>query len=497
MSLIRMCSGVSHVSRGEYIPLIESILNSDQAKDIFSDYFSTPSHPAVKYRVDPLREILITAVSECLNHDNHTISSNAALILRDRDLLCNRACDLTEVVSELTEQLSERRIQPAQEAASAIGTFLSTRPNDSKLPQWDGSPPSPDASTVQDLDQHRFANDPIVKSGYLHEVNQDTVIEAIDALIENIDRKQYKRSADWRVAIASASAIGAIGYQRPDLVKSAVPVLIELIDEQDERQPYLIYALTSIGYSKPDLVPNGVKDKLKDFVQNAGHGAGWKNFSAARVGYRKIAHAPVHLEQAGTDPTTDLNKISEKLFRFMLGKHTAPYDEVIQAFVAIYSARPDELVVLLEQELDRILKGESRSIDFPSNFMGILEVLSRVNAKNLKPIIETSTAFYQDHSRHHSWYENALDFHRNVALENTDLLPPELESTVIEFLQSEQRHSIQSRGEQFLKTIEAWDEDKFEFAGSNDGLSALVEQIKDSEHEEFSNIVEEFSDDSS
>ena len=80
-----------------------------------------------RHQVNSLREILVEAVAECLNHDEFAISANAAVILREHMLLCSRVWDLDALVAALTDQVNERRIQPAKEAATTLAFFLSTR----------------------------------------------------------------------------------------------------------------------------------------------------------------------------------------------------------------------------------------------------------------------------------------------------------------------------------------------------------------------------------
>lgn len=272
------------------------------------------------------------------------------------------------------------------------------------------------SSTLEeDLDQHRFVTRAPVDSGYLHEVSPEIVESAVDTLISNLNRKEYKRSSEWVVAKECAKALGTIGYQRPALVSDAVPEIQELLEEQDERQAWLVYALTSIGYSRPDLIADDLDTRLKEFSENAGMGAGWQLYYAARVGDRKIGHAPIYLEIKGGNTESDLSQIVEKLFNFMLGRYPSASEEWIQAFVEIYLSRPEALVDLLSDELDQILQGEPRAFDFPDNFMLLLKELAGVDATSLQALIDRSGDFYQGHSESHYWYENALEFHRRIA----------------------------------------------------------------------------------
>ncbi|WP_162993884.1 hypothetical protein [Halalkalicoccus subterraneus] len=443
---------MAHIHGKEFVPLAEALLTSSDPATIFDDYRNRKVASRSRFESDRLREILIIAVSECLNHDDYVISTNAAMLLRQNAALCARACELDTVVSDLTEQLNGELVQPAREAALSLAFLLSTRPRDQELPQWRGSDPMTSSMADRDIDQNQFTIAP-VDSGYLHEITPDIAEDAIEFLIQNLDRKEYKRSSNWVVAKNCAKAIGAIGYQRPALVADAVPVIGELLGEYDERQAWLIYALTSIGYSRPDLLPAEFADQLEEFAEEAGFGVNWRLKAAISIGYRKIGHAPAYLEIEGCNSEIDLSKVVEKLYRFMLGRYPSAHDEVIQAFVEIYSARPAALVDLLQDELDQILNGSSRSFDFPSNFMFLLKELASIDVANLQPLLESSKDFYQDHSESHYWYENSFEFHRRVATQDQDLLPDQLGETVTEFLQSEKRASVRSGGQRFLQNF--------------------------------------------
>lgn len=485
-----MSTGVAHIHRNEFIPLAEALLNSSEPIASFDEYRNRELDTGTRYEINPLREVLIAAVGECLNHDEYRIGANAAVVLRQNPILCTRACELDTIISKLTEQLQERRIQPAKEAALALAFFLSTRPNDKKLPQWGGSDPMTGETIDKDLDQHQFVTAP-VDPGYLHDVTPEIVEKAINALIQNLDRKEYKRSSEWAVAKECAKAIGAIGYQRPALVADAVPKVEALLGEQDERQAWLVYALTSIGYCRPDLIADDFADHLEEFVEEAGWRVEWQLHAASSVGHRKIGHAPIHLESAGSDPETDLSQIVGKLYMFMLGRYPSTYDEVTQAFVEIYRSRPDTLTDLLCDELDRVLQGDSRAFDFPDNFMLLLRELAGVDATGLQPLLERSEEFYQDHSKSHYWYENALELHRRIASEDEDLLSDDLGDIVRGFLEEEDRHSVQTHGRSFLQEIDQWDEDLFSTPEGSQQVVDIVVEWADSEEFDIESCVEE------
>lgn len=482
-----MSTETSTLHRDQFIPLAEAILDSTEPVKIFDSYQSKDRNYRIEDGRDSLLEELIHAIADCLNHDDYQISANAAIILRNNTILCSRSCDINTIVSQLAVQVDQRSINAAKEAGLALGYILSTRPNDRDLPFWGGTDPMASTSIVKDLDQRRFSNAP-VDTGYLHKVTPDTFDTAVNALIENLDRKEYKNSSDWVVAKECAKALGAIGYQRPMFVEDAVPVLSELVKKGDKRQPELIYALTSIGYSRPDLIREDFASVLEELVETSSCAFHLDLRSAAKAGHRKIGHAPVYLGSVGSDSGTDLSVVVEKLYNFMLGKHILPYDEVIQAFVEIYKSRPNELVSLLNKELDRILNNNPRGFDFPDNLMGVLEVLASVDPTNLRPLINSSSEFYRTKSMRHYWYESAFEFNRLVAVEDENLLPNELIGVVKEFLQDENRASVLRDGKRFLKEVDKWDEDLY---STPDGLETInisamfpdevLKQLEDSE----------------
>lgn len=205
-----MTSGIAHIRKQEFIPLAESLFNSPEPAEIFDDYLNKAFSIDSRHEINPLRETLIAAVGECLSHEEYKISANAAAVLRKNRILCFRACDLNGIISALCDQVNERRIQPAKEAALALAFFLSTRPSDRELPQWHGSDPM-NSPTMEnpDLDQRRFVTRVPVDSGYLHEVSPEIAKSAVDALVGNLNRKEYKRSSGWEVA----KECSKIGYE--------------------------------------------------------------------------------------------------------------------------------------------------------------------------------------------------------------------------------------------------------------------------------------------
>lgn len=485
-----MTGGIAHINKKEFTPLVEAVLESDDPKGTFDDYREKNWHIDKQHQVNSLREVLVEAVAECLNHDEFAISANAAVILREHMLLCSRVCDLDALVAALTDQVNERRIQPAKEAATTLAFFLSTRPTDRDLPRWDGSDPMASTSMLEDLDQHRLIRDVPIDSGYLHRISPATVESATDALISNLNRKEYKRSSEWAVARECAKALGAIGYQRPELVSEAVPAIEKLLGKPDERQGWLVYALTSIGYTRPDLVPDDLASRLKEYSENGSLGPDWRLYYAAQVGHRKIGHAPIYLQEEGCDTDSDLKPVVEKLFNFMLNRFPSGPEEYIQAFVEIYRCRPDDLVSILSDELDLILQGNPRAYEFPDNFMRLLSELADVDVADLKPILDRSDEIYRDHAKSHYWYENALELHRRIAVQDEDLLPANLGDTVTEFVESEGRASVKTGVCRFLEEIGQLDDDlEAELQGPS--IIGSIEELVDSEEFEVESLVEE------
>lgn len=489
-----MPTGFSHIHRQQFLPLAEALLESSEPTSLFDEYQNKDFSVGVRHRGDLLRETLIAAIADCLNHDKYNISTNAAALLRKNMILCNRACDLDLIVTDLTNQVNGNSIQAAKEAALALAFFLSTRPSDGELPRWGGSDPMTSTTMVEDLDQSRFTTAP-VDSGYLHKVSPDVAEAAIEALIKNLNRPKSYRSSNWTVANECAKAIGAIGYQRPMLVEDSVPVLLKLLDEQDKRQPWLIYALTSIGYSQPNLINANFASNLEKFVEDANFNTNWQLRAVANVGYRKMGHSPTYLETTGCDSDSDLSMTVEKLYKFMLGRYPSLPDDVTQAFASIYQTRSDTLVELLTQELEEILSDNPRSFEFPNNFMLLLKELAKVNPAGLKPLLDASTQVYQDSSKSHYWYDNALELHRFVASKDENLLPEELEEVVTELLQSENRHSVQIHGRAFLQEIGEWDENLFSSSTNREVPEFDINELKELDDFDVETSIEEIPDD--
>jgi len=451
-----MCESTSiNLEKKQFIPLVESILASDSPHEIFE--YRQPVRDARNGGVETadLRGVLLSSVVECLAHENYEIASNAARVLRNNRIECHRHCDINNIVSRLTKQLSDRSTTSAEEAAWTLAHFLSTRPSDSKLPNWHQTDPMTTNKIAEDIDQTRMWRGP-VGEGFLNEVSEDVFEDCIEELSENLDRKNYERSSNWDVAKACASAIGAVGCKRPALVEGYVPPIKSLSNEADQRLPYLLYALTSVGYARPDLV----EDISTFFEENSESnlGFGRAGMSVMRVGYQKIGHEPSFLEIYGSNPQNDLEPVVEKLFNFMLSRHISSSGEVLQVFVEIYKHQYKYLTNILQTEMDSILDGNARGCDFPHNLMRVLNELSAVNPKKLGPLISMSPNFYEYHPANHYWCDNALRFHHNIAKANKDLLPEDIAKVVREFLDGEMRASVRRNGRRFLTEIGEWDE---------------------------------------
>ncbi|QGN05862.1 hypothetical protein Hrd1104_00190 [Halorhabdus sp. CBA1104] len=175
----------------------------------------------------------------------------------------------------------------------------------------------------------------------------------------------------------------------------------------------------------------------------------------------------------------------------MLGRYPSSPEGWRQAFVEIYRSRPEELATILNDELDQILEDESRGMNYPENFALLLSDLASVDAKHLQPLIDRSKDFYRDHSESHNWYEEVLDFHYHVASEDEQLLPDDIDDVVIEFLESESRHSILTHGRSFLQEINQWDDELMSTKDVNDMDLEFIEDLEDDEDMSLVELLEE------
>jgi hypothetical protein len=316
------------------------------------------------------RELIFELVVDFLDSDDPQAVRTAARIIRRNKEVYGNSSKLDTIVETLTNITEGQKITTASEASLTLGFLLSTRPRDRDLPNWDGSDPLSQQG-MKDLDQRRLVPETPNGPGFLDKVNNNLVDDAIDALIDNVDRKDYKRSANWDVGEACTLSIGFIGYQAPERVGAAVPILLQAANKNDTNVR-TIYALTSIGYSRPDLLSGDIISRIEALVNNVSGNVLW-----GQVGIQKIDHAPTWLGRIGTYPGPDLEPIFEKLFRFMLGKYPLYNDEVSNAVIDIVAVRPNDAVTVLADELQRVVNGNNRTITFRSNLISIEGVIER------------------------------------------------------------------------------------------------------------------------
>lgn len=199
------------------------------------------------------------------------------------------------------------------------------------------------------------------------------------------------------------------------------------------------------------LLPNGFALTLERLATEFTFRLSLYSRRAIRVGYRKIGHAPIYLEEDGCREGSDLKGIVDRLFNLMLGYFPSAPDEVIQAFVEIYQVRPEELVEILDRELDLLLDGIPRTFDFPANYMYLVRVLTSVDVGYLALIVARSTEFYGDRAESHYWDEHAFEFYRRLGIKEPELLPDDLSGVVKEFVRDETRASVQRAARKFWR----------------------------------------------
>lgn len=398
------------------------------------------------------RELIFQLIVDFLDSDEPQAVRTAARIIRRNKGLYGGLSELDTIVESLTTITGERTITTASEAALTLGFLLSTRPRDRELPSWDGSNPLSQQG-MKDLDQHELVPETPDRPGFIDEVDDSLVDDAIDTLVDNIDRKDYKRSANWDVGEACTLAIGFIGYQSPERVKTAIPTLLEATTQDDSDFRAILYALSSIGYSRPDLLGGDVIQRIEALAENKSGDVPWGIRVQAQVANRKVGHAPVWLGKIGTFPGPDLEPIFEKLFRFMLGKFPSYTEEVSNAVVDIVDARPNDAIPLLADELKTVVNGDARTFSFPSNLMGILKDVSEVRPAVMEPVAKQAVDIYGLQGMEHYWYDLASEFLQNVYDANPSHVPSGLESTLHDFLRDENRHSVKRSTEELLDTI--------------------------------------------
>lgn len=444
---------MSHrVEREHLKTLLRPILESGDGENLVGQFDDHIRTSATGSSARDFRELIFQLIVDFLDSDEPQSVRTAARIIRQTKRVYSGSSELDAIVESLTAITNGRRITTASEAALTLGYLLSTRPRDRELPSWDGSNPLSQQG-MKDLDQQELVPQTPDGPGFTDDIDDILVDDAIDVLVDNIDRKDYKRSANWDVGEACTLAIGFIGYQSPERVKTAIPTLLEATTQDDSDFRAILYALSSIGYSHPDLLGGDVIQRIEALAENKSGDVSWGIRVQAQVANRKVGHAPVWLGKIGTFPGPDLEPIFEKLFRFMLGKFPSYTEEVSNAVVDIVDARPNDAIPLLADELKTVVNGDARTFSFPSNLMGILKDVSEVRPAVMEPVAKQAFDIYGLQGMEHYWYDLASEFLRNVYDANPSHVPSGLESTLHDFRQDENRHSVERSTEELLDTI--------------------------------------------
>lgn len=418
---------------------LEPGLESDNAPIIFKKIYGNLLKHYAKENEKELLKSTLTIVSNNLLNENWEIQCRASIILREL-LYYKHIPNKNDVIRDLITTIHRREIRPAREAALTIGNLLNTRPSDYKLPCWDGNY-GPNGCKLRDIDQREYCDiKPPLNEGVLDDIDEDVIDEAIEELINNLDRKEYKRSKQWAVGKACAQAIGFIGYTRPELVKDAVPTIKDILSNGKGEPSHLLYALTCIGYSRPDLIGGSeFKQLLKENLDR-------KDLDpflrlVIKVGIYKIGHSPSWIRKATLEGEMELEESLEKIFRFLFCPDI--YNENIpDIFLRIVRKNPNNSIGILESELISILNGNTRSPDFPSNFMILLKKLSEEKPEVLEPLTKHSVDVFNKKSFPHYWHDNAAKMLINIFEENNEKIPENLQDNIYKILADDHRHSV-------------------------------------------------------
>ena len=440
------------VEREHLKSLLRPILESGDGENLieqFDDYVRVSATGSAAW---DFRKFVFGLVVDFLDSDDPQTVRTAARIIRRNKGVYGGSSKLDDIVETLTGITDGRKITTAAEAALTLGSLLSTRPRDRDLPSWDGSYPQSQRG-MKDLDQQQLVPETPDGPGFFQDVDNGLIDDAVDALIENVDRKDYKRSTNWDVGEACTLAIGFIGYQSPERVKEAIPTLVEAAAQDDTDFNSILYALSSIGYSRPDLLGGDVIRRIEALAENEPSDVPHSIRVQAQVASRKVGHAPTWLERIGTFPGPDLKPIFEKLFRFMLGKYPSYPEEVSNAIVDIVDARPDDAIPLLAEELEAVVNGDTRTFDFPLNLIDILREVSEARPAAMEPITTRAVDIYECQGMGHYWYDLASDLLQNVYKSDPTHLPSGLESTLRDFLEDEKRASVKSSTQRLIDTV--------------------------------------------
>lgn len=437
------------VERDHLAVLLRPVVESNDGVALLEQFDKYARANATDTSAWEFREVIFELVADFLDADDPQAVRTAARLIRRNMGVYVGDSELDAIVDSLTDIVGGRRTTTASEAALTLGFLLSTRPPDRHLPSWDGSYPGSQQG-MKDLDQYRLVPETADGPGYVKQVDDNLVDNAIKALIENVDRKEYKRSANWDVGKACTLSLGFIGYRSPERVANAVPQLVTAVTKDDVDFEAIIYTLSSIGYSRPDLLGGDVIERIESLAENASGDVPWGIKIQAQVGSRKIGHAPSWLGKIGAFPGPNLEAIFERLFKFMLGKFPSYDEEVVRAFLDIVDARSDEAIPILLEELESIVDGNYRTINFPSNLMGILKEVSEVNPSLLQPVAAMSNDLYGDHGMEHYWYDQGSVVLRNVHDVAPDSFPSDHEQALRTFLKDERRASVRRSTKKLL-----------------------------------------------
>lgn len=176
--------------------LLRPMLESGDGENLigqFDDYIRASATGSSAWN---FRELIFELVVDFLDSDDPQAVRTAARIIRRNKSVYGGSSKLDDIVETLTGITGGVKITTAAEAALSLGFLLSTRPRDRDLPSWDDSDPLSQGG-MKDLDQQQLVPEMPDGPGYIADVDDEFVDDAIDALIENVDRKDYKRSTNW------------------------------------------------------------------------------------------------------------------------------------------------------------------------------------------------------------------------------------------------------------------------------------------------------------
>jgi len=262
------------VQREHLKALLRPILESGNGEKLIRQFDDHICASATGSSAWDFRELIFQLIIDFLDSEEPQAVRTAARIIRRNKMVYAGSSELDEIVETLTGITSGRTITTASEAALTLGFLLSTRPRDRDLPSWDNSNPLSQRG-MKDLDQQGLTPETPDGPGFIEDVDDTLVDDAIDVLVDNVDRKDYKRSTNWDIGEACTLAIGFIGYQSPERVEAAVSTLLEAPAQDDTDFKTILYALSSIGYSRPDLLGGDVIQRIEALAENDSGDVPW------------------------------------------------------------------------------------------------------------------------------------------------------------------------------------------------------------------------------